>query len=183
MPSKLTSRSLFLSSISLAACSSGPSKPDAFCGPGAGVADTIDATGTGFAMTFGMFKAGANNDCPDHSAPNITSLTIESKQTVGVGLFTLCIPRPDRLPGGQALGTDVKIVDLTGAASSCTFLVDPAGMATGTVSTTGECSNGSAAAGFAMTIDGTIGLERTCGATTDKVTATLSGTVAVLPMP
>jgi hypothetical protein len=142
--------------------------------------ETVDAVAGSVTLTYGGLAAGANNDCPDPMAPaGVVSLTIESMQTNGTGLLTLCIKRPDKLAAGLALGTDVKVVDITGSGGGCSFLQDTATPATGTAKSAGECKNGSDAAGFALTLDGTISLSRTCGSTTDKVSATIAGTVAV----
>jgi hypothetical protein len=168
--------------VGLAACSSGPAKPDAYCGPGGAGATGLVAAGTGFTMTFGNLVASANNDCPDPMAPaGVVSLTIEGTQTDGTGLVTLCVQRPDQLAGGLTLGTQVKLVDATGSSSGCTFLIDQGTPPSGTVSGTGVCHDGSASAGFALVVEGTVQLKRTCGATMDSVSATLQGTIAVAP--
>jgi hypothetical protein len=142
-------------------------------------------TGTGFTITYGTFQSSAAGDCRDPSAPpGVIALTIESKQIDDpAGLLTLCIGRPDLLPGGLALGTDVQLVDTSGSAGGCTFTLPLATVPTGMASTTGECTNGSAAAGFALTLDGMVQLDRKCGTTTDSITAAISGTVAVALKP
>lgn len=168
-------------SVALAACSSGGNaKPDAYCGTGGASPTGLSATAGAATLTYGNLTGGLNNDCPDAMAPaGVISMTIEGQQQGGSGLITFCIKRPDLLPGGQALGTQVKVVDVTGAGAGCTFILDNAGTPSGTVSSTGECNNGSASTGFALVVDGTVSLSRTCGTTTDTITATLSGTVAV----
>jgi hypothetical protein len=182
---KLKQRSAFLSVTSallVGGCSSGPAKPDAFCGPGGASTSGLVASGTGFTLTFGNLTAGANNDCPDPAAPaGVVSLTIFAHQTDGTGLVTLCVKRPDKLAGGLALDTDVEVVDANGTAGGCTFSIDRTTPPTGTASSTGECNGGTGQAGFALTVDGTMQLTRTCGATMDSVAATFQGTVAVAP--
>lgn len=162
-------------------CGQNHAAPDAFCGTGGAGAATLVATASGATMTYGRLRAGANNDCPDAGAPmGVVSLTIAGVQTDGTGLFTICVPRPDLLASQTlALGTQVTLVDETATAASCTYKVDRATMPTGTISATGECGNGIAPAGFALTVAATVALKRTCGATIDSVSATLAGTVAV----
>jgi len=115
-------------------------------------------------------------------------MTILGHQTdntqLGVGLITLCIARPDLLANqAQMLGIDagapVRLVDVSGDANNCSFSVDKTQPATGTASSSGLCGNGSDAAGFALTIDGSLSLTRTCGTTVDSVQITLHGRVAV----
>ncbi len=162
----------------LAACSSGPAKPDAYCGTG-GAPTSVVVAGTGFSLMYDNLSASANNDCPDPMAPKgVVSLTIEVPAG-SAQFFTLCVQRPDLLAGGQPLGTAVKVVDVTGTSNGCSFVPDSAVAPTGTATASGICNNGTSHAGFALTLDGTIQLKRTCGATVDSVSATLSGTVAV----
>jgi hypothetical protein len=142
--------------------------------------DTIPATFGLSVLTYGSLVAHPNHDCPDPMAPaGVEALTIESVQTDGTGLFTLCIARPDKLAAGLALGTDVKVVDAAGTTAGCSYVQDGSVAPTGTVKGTGVCKNGQDAGGFALDIDGTIGLSSMCGTTAGKVTATVSGTVAI----
>ncbi len=161
-------RSLFLSSISLAACSSGP-----HCGPGDAPTVGIVAMGTGVTLTYGNFTSSPNGDC------GATSITIEGKTADNVGFFTVCVPHPENLPGGLAFGPDANLVDTSGMASSCMFKIDSSMAPTGRISTTGECKNGTSSAGFAMTVTGNALLKPTMCAMTSSVPVTLSGTVAV----
>lgn len=158
------------------------------CGPGGAPAAGLLATGGGATLSYGGLRAGLNGDCPATGAPaGVTSLTIAG--TGSEGFITLCVSRPDLLASEpQAVALDVpgsnaaaRLVDLVGAASSCTFKIDPAQPATGTVSSTGLCGNGADAAGFALVVDATLALTRTCGTTIDSVPVTLRGRVAVLP--
>ncbi|CAN5390464.1 hypothetical protein BH11MYX1_BH11MYX1_01720 [soil metagenome] len=133
-------------------------------------------------LNFGGLASGANNDCPDASAPaGVVSLTVTGTQSDGLGGFvTLCIPRPDQLAAEGALGTAVKIVDLTGTDSAgCTYTYDMFHPPTGTVKGVGVCANGEDPAGYGLVFDGFIGLKRTCAGTTDSVSVGISGAVAV----
>jgi hypothetical protein len=158
------------------------------CGPGGAPDVGLIATGGGATLTYGGLSAGLNGDCPATDAPSgVTSLTIAG--TGAQGFVTLCVSRPDLLARQpQALALDVpgsaaqaRIVDVTGTADSCTFRIDATQPASGTVSSTGLCGNGSDAAGFALVVDATLSLTRTCGATVDSVAVTLRGRVAVSP--
>jgi len=155
------------------------------CGPGGAPGAGAVASATGVALTFGSFVAGANNDCPAAGAPaGVVSLTIHGTQSDGPGQLTLCVSRPDLLTQrSQALGGDasaeVRVVDLEGSSPGCTYTADRATPVTGTASSTGLCGNGSDPAGFALVLDGALALTRTCGATTDGVSVTLRGQVAV----
>jgi hypothetical protein len=156
------------------------------CGPGDAPDVGLVATGGDATLTFGGLRAGPNGDCPASGAPNgLISLTIDG--TGSDGIITLCVSRPDLLASQpQALALDVpgsdapaRIVDLSGTASGCTFQIDSTHPASGTVSSTGLCDNGSDAAGFALVVDAALSLTRTCGATIDSIAVTLRGRVAV----
>ena len=141
------------------------------------------------APCFGGLASGLNNDCPVADAPaGVTSLTIQGRQTDGSGAVTLCISRPDKLAtqtlalGPDAVSSDVRLIDLGGSTSGCTFTQDTTRIPTGTVRAAGLCGNGSDAAGFELIVDGAASLTRTCGATVDTVGVTLVGSVAVHPM-
>jgi hypothetical protein len=185
------SRLRFLSSTSLvlAAGAQVAGCSDDSCGPG-GAPDTgLVATGDAVALTYGHLTSGLNNDCPAGDAPpGVISLTIQGMQTDGTGLVTLCVPRPDRLARQpQALGLDVasaevRLVDISGTANACNLSIDRTQPVTGSATSSGLCGNGSDAAGFALVLDGTVSLKRTCGATTDSLQVALHGRVAVTPM-
>ena len=174
-------RLLCLSSTSLAlvGCS------DDACGPGSAAADGLAVTGTGVAFTYGTMGAGLNNDCPDLISPPPvpTSVTVQGLQTGTTDQhFTICIPRPDtlttqtmQLVHDTNTGLDVRLVDIQGKDASCTFTLGA--NVTGTVKTSGMCGNGADIAGFALTIDATVQLNREC--MSDTIDVQLSGTVAV----
>jgi len=172
-------RLLCLSSISLAGCS------DDTCGPGSAAADGLAATGTGVTLTYGTMTGGLNNDCPDLVSPPPvpTSLTVQGVQTGTTDRrFTICIPRPDTiskqtmpLVHDTNTGTDVRLVDFQGMDATCTYSLGTT--VTGTVKTSGLCGNGADNAGFALTIDATVQLNREC--MSDTIDVQLSGTVAV----
>src|SRR4051794_9686178 len=98
---------------------------DNTCGPG-GAPDTgLIASSDMVTLTYGRLISGLNNDCPAAGAPSgVVSMTIlghqiDNMQSLGVGLITLCIARPDLLARqSQALGIDagapVRVVDLSG---------------------------------------------------------------------
>jgi len=133
-------------------------------------------------LIYGGFASGANNDCPDASAPaGVVSLTVTGTQSDSLGgLITLCIPRPDQLATEGALGTAVKIIDLTGTdTSACTYTYDSFRPPTGTVKGVGVCSNGTDPAGYGLVFDGFVGLKRTCAGTTDSVSVGMRGAIAV----
>src|SRR5213078_1113320 len=182
------SRFLSITSVTtiLGALAAGAGCGDDSCGPGGAPEVGLVATGSGVTMTFGQLTGSLNNDCPDSAAPaGVTSLSIEGTQSDGQGRITLCVGRPDLLArqalalGGNTAGVQVRMVDFAGTANSCTLAVATTGAPSGTASSSGLCGNGSDAAGFALVIDGSLPLTRTCGATVDAVTATLHGRVAV----
>lgn len=183
MRSSLTLPLLCLSSTSLlAGC---PSDGDS-CGPGGAPAEGITASnGSDLTLTYGNLSSLSGNDCPAPDAPTgVISLSIEGSQVGGGGLLTLCIPRPDLLTAGRALGTtasmgELRVIDFSGMANGCTFALDSTMPPTGTGTGAGVCNNGTDPAGFALELTGTINLRRTCGATVDTVALSLAGKVAV----
>lgn len=183
------SRSPYLSSISallglsglLAGCTSD------HCGPEGAPPVGIVAAGTNVSLTYGNLTGGLNNDCPAPDQPSgIVSLTIDGAQDGG-GLHALglCIQRPDKLASGpQNLGpdlptSDIRVIGVGGSAGGCDFKLDKTQPISGTATATGLCGNGADSAGFALVLDGSLSLTRTCGATVDSVAVTLSGRVAV----
>lgn len=183
------SRSSFLSIISVVALASGCSDPD--CGPHGAPAD-LAITGANVALSYGGLFGSPNNDCPDPTAPKgVVSLTVCGELTTapggctgaGGGVLTLCISRPDKLGTPLALGSDVQVIDVSGSDASCSYIADLTVTPSGTAKGAHVCGNGSDKAGFALTIDGQLALQRTCGATVDSVPVTIAGTVAVAGPP
>jgi hypothetical protein len=174
------SRSLFLLATSLLiGCSDDASTT---CGPGGAASDGLTAgNGSDVALVYENVSASANNDCPDPAAPTgVVSLTVNGSQKGGTGLITFCIPRPDNLAKGNvSLGSDVKIVDVTGTAGSCMVSKNSTTVPLGTVGSIGLCDNGTNKKGFALVFDGNLVLSRDCGGTVDNVPVQLVGTVAV----
>ncbi len=169
-------------------CGGGHATPDAApCGPGDAPAAGLVASGGQDALTYGQFTGGLNNDCPASGAPmGVISLTISGRQTDtgGGGFATLCVGRPDLLATEPlAVGFDaaaaVRVFELNGQADGCAFTVDRSQPPGGTASASGLCGNGGNAAGFALALDATLTLTRTCGSTVDAVPITLRGRVAV----
>jgi len=177
------SRCLLLISL-LAATGCGD---DATCGTMGAPSAGLTASSAEVTLEFGNLTSLAGNDCSDPAVfPDVVSISLEGGQTNGgQGLFTLCIPRPDLLTSGpRTLGVfnsmaDIRIIDLTGDADGCTFALDSTSPPTGSGSGEGVCDNGNDPAGFAISLDGTISLRRTCGATVDTVDVVLAGRVAV----
>lgn len=184
MRSSPTLPSLCLSSISLVALAGCPSEGDS-CGPDDAPATGITGSNADVMLAYGNLSSLSGNDCPASDAPSgVISLSIEGTQVGGTGLLTFCIPRPDLLSKGRALGTtasmgEIRIVDFSGMANGCTFALDSTMPPTGTATGTGVCKNGTDPAGFALALTGTVNLRRTCGATIDSVALTLAGKVAV----
>ena len=174
-------RLLCLSAISSLALGGAACSDAASCGQSGsnfGLAVSSDQV----SLIYGGFASGANNDCPDATAPaGVVSLTVTGTQSDSLGgLVTLCIPRPDRLANEGALGTAIKIIDLTGTdTAACTYTYDSFHPPTGTVKGVGVCSNGTDPAGYGLVFDGFIGLKRTCAGTTDSVSVGMTGAVAV----
>ena len=157
------------------------------CGPGSASMRGLTVTGPEVTLTYGALTSGLNNDCPASNAPaGVVSLTIFGTQALGGGAITLCISRPDLLAkGSQELGHDaapsaVRIVDLNADADICFYTIDRSKPITGTATASGLCDNGNDPAGFALTLDGTLTLSRTCDNNIDDtVQVTLNGTNAV----
>jgi hypothetical protein len=156
------------------------------CGPGGAPGTGLVASRDAVTLTYGDLGAGRNNDCPASDAPaGVISLTIHGTQTDGSGQLTLCVARPDLLAkqaqalGGDVAGTPVRVIDIAGSATNCSFDLDRSQPVTGTATSSGLCGNGTDPAGFALVIDGALSLTRTCGATVDSLSVTLRGRVAV----
>jgi hypothetical protein len=185
MHPSFTSPLRFLSSTSLLVLLGGcPSDGDS-CGVEGAPASGLTAATTDVNLTYGNLSSLSGNDCPAADAPSgVVSLSIEGTQTDGTGLITFCIPRPDLLADGRALGTtqsmgEIRVIDFSGTANNCTFAHNSAMPPTGTATATGICDNGTNAAGFALTFDGTVNVRRTCGADVTNLTLQLTGKVAI----
>ncbi|MCA9677109.1 MAG: hypothetical protein KC464_18935, partial [Myxococcales bacterium] len=169
---------------------------DAACGAGDAPAQGVTATAGDTTVTYGAFQAAANNDCRTASPPaGVVSLTVFGGQAdpAGAAFVTLCLPRPDLLADGStvALSGDVQpvpddarvqVIDVQAALpGDCAWTIGDAAP-TGTATFEGFCDQGVAAAGFALTLDGTVTVDETCagGAATPRQ-VTLAGRVAVAP--
>ena len=185
-PSPSSTRTLAIAGLAAAAAPLGAGGCGDDCGPDGAPSAGLVASSDTVALTYGNLTSLLGNDCPDPAAPEgVISLSIEGRQTTGIGLVTFCIPRPDLLlEGDRTLGTatsnaDVRIIDVSGMADNCTFTFDSTRLPTGAAQATGVCANGDSPDGFALSIDGAISLRRTCGATMDTVSVTLRGRVAI----
>ena len=165
-------------SLALAACPGDDGDGD--CGPGAAPPDGLRVFGDGFEARYTMLQAGANNDCPDPNAPaGVISLTIAGIQDgIEPGLITLCVPRPDLFDQATPLGTGALLVDLIASTAGCTIDLTPT-PPVGTARASGLCDDGADPAGFALSVSGTVSVDRLCGGTTDTVSLQLMGDVAV----
>lgn len=153
---------------------------DDACGPAAAAGDGLVVTDGAVELRFHDLAAGANNDCPDPAAPaGVVSLTIAGTQVGGSGAITLCVPRPDLFAEVRGLGTDVRVVDLEADAQECSYHRNTQTAPTGSAHAEGLCADGTDPAGFALVVDGTVALDRTCLASTETVTVTIAGTVSV----
>jgi len=156
------------------------------CGPGGAPATGLVANRDAVTLTYGNLVAGRNNDCPASDAPaGVISLTIHGTQSDGSGQLTLCIARPDLLAkqaqalGGDVAGTPVRVIDIAGTATNCSFDLDRSQPVTGSATASGLCGDGVDPAGFALVLDGALALTRTCGQAVDSLSVTLRGRVAV----
>ena len=85
---------------------------------------------------------------------------------------------PTRLPPDPA--DRAQLIDASATlAAGCTLARDPAAAPAATAAFAGYCAGGADPAGYALTLDGSVGLRRTCPAGPDAVTGTVAGTVAV----
>jgi hypothetical protein len=166
-----------------------PNNSSETCGPGSNASADLEATGSGIATTYSALSSSENHDCVAPNTPaGIVALTIGGMEVGGgVGLVTLCIPRPDLLATQTmglanitSTGSDVQVVDLTGSVTGgCTFALDGSAQVSGTISASGLCGEGSA--GYSLTLNAGMTVDVTCGsgsATSESVT--VSGTVAVV---
>jgi hypothetical protein len=181
----LSSTSVAGTVLGLATATAAAGCGDDSCGPGGAPAVGLVASGSAVTLTYGQLTGSLNNDCPDAAAPaGVVSLSIEGAQSDGQGRITLCVGRPDLLAKqpltlGNTASAQVRVVDFAGTANNCAFAIDATGAPSGTASSSGMCGNGSDAAGFALVLDGSLPLTRTCGTTVDSLSVTLRGRVAV----
>ncbi|HET7502912.1 MAG TPA: hypothetical protein VFK02_17955 [Kofleriaceae bacterium] len=175
-----TSLALLAGALPAAGCG------DDDCGPGGAPASGLVASGDAVMLSYGQLRGRLNGDCPAAGAPDgLISMTISGTQDGGDGFITMCVGRPDLLAtqsqalGNEVAGVEVRMVDVSGSANSCSFMIDRVQPPEGSATSTGLCGNGTDAAGFALVIDGSLSLTRTCGATVDSVRVTLRGRVAV----
>jgi len=145
----------------------------------------LAVTGGPLNLAFGRLIAGANNDCPDASAPRgIVSLTIGGVESGGAGFVTLCVSRPDRLATtelalGASAAAGVRVVDLTASVAGCSYSLDASQPPSGTVRSLGMCADGTDPRGFVLIVDANARFSRTCGTSADTVDVQLQGQVAV----
>lgn len=165
----------FAFAFAFAGCSS-----DDVCGPGDAPAVGLVASSGDVILSYGNLTSGRNHDCTPPDAPaGVISLTLEGTQVGSVAPIVFCVPRPDLLDRGAAIGTDFRIIDVFGGADGCTFMLPLTAMPTGNARVTGYCDNGLNPAGYALTIDAEVELERTCSGVTDLVSFRIVGTTAV----
>ena len=175
--------------VALALASAGCGDDDATCGPGDAPASGLTLTVAGETVSFGSFTASENNDCTDFSS-GVISVSVHGTQAGGAQPLTLCLPRPDLLGATPVAvvpnrnppmaGDRVQLVDVSaGLAGGCAVVLDAAAAPTVTATFTGYCDGGKDPAGYAVALSGDVTLTRTCNGTTDTVTGTLGGQVAV----
>jgi hypothetical protein len=172
--------------LAISGLAAGCSGDDSSCGSPGSAGFGMSVSSDEVNLVYGGFTASANNDCPGVNPPaGVISLTINGAQMSTVpaaGLITLCVPRPDELGAAVQLGTDVKIVEITGMDENCNYTLDSGHIPTGTVQGIGVCANGTDTAGFGLIFNGFIGLRRTCATTTDSVSVGITGNVAIEPI-
>ncbi|HEY0479765.1 MAG TPA: hypothetical protein VGD37_19730 [Kofleriaceae bacterium] len=184
------SLSRFLSTTSLAAAAATAAGAagcggDDSCGPGGAPDIGLIASNPAVTLTYGHLTGGLNGDCPAAGAPaGVISLSIEATQLDGQGRITLCVGRPDllgtsALPLGVDAAAQVRVIDLVGSDTRCSYTIDRSQPVTGTAHASGLCGNGGDPAGFALVTDASLALTRTCGTTVDSTPVLLHGRVAV----
>jgi hypothetical protein len=163
----------------------GDDEPSPECGSGDAPVEALVLAGSGVEVRYGTFIAGPNNDCPDPTDPDApTSLTIVGTQVGGEAPLTLCVRRPDRFTSSPVdLATGAVIEDVAGSAGDCTLELDRSTPATGTLTASGLCLDGVEPSAFALEVAGEVSVIRTCGGIEETLRLTLSGRVAVAPLP
>jgi hypothetical protein len=172
--------------VSLVCALAGCGGDDSACGPTNTSPAGLSVAGSGTNLFFAELMAGANNDCTP-TGSDVISLTIQGTQTDGVGFVTFCIPQPQKLTTGLALGSDVPgdepaaiLEDLVAATTDgCTYSFDPTTGVTGTVRATGICDDGTNAAGFALAVSATLAMTGSGGASCGTLDVQLAGTAKV----
>jgi hypothetical protein len=157
---------------------------DDACGPGDAPELGIVASSSDTTLTYGGMVSGQNNDCTDRSVPDVViSLTLEATQ---VGSTTkkkivFCVPHPDAFRRGVPFGDEFRVINFDGEAGGCTYELASGTQATGTARASGLCDDGANDAGYALTLDGSVTLLRTCPTSTDMIPFEVHGTTAVGP--
>ena len=168
-----------LAAAALAGCSD-----DDACGPGDEEAAGVTALG----VTFGEMTASANNDCPPTNGEHPTAITIQGSQIDPAAdgqYLVFCLPRPELIDDQPVPISDtdrIELVDFFGTdADGCDLRFDrTAEPGNGAVTFSGFCDNGTASAGFALSLSGVLPFTRTCDADPAvPVTAELGGRAAV----
>jgi hypothetical protein len=170
---------ILLAGVSAAGCDGNTE-----CGPGAAPAAGVALTIERGQLDYGDFRSSANNDCTPAGA-EVTSLTIDGVQVGGTSFLTFCVPRPDRMGGAAvALGLSdddvVRLVTVSGASDGCTLSLRRDEPPSATIQFHGYCDAGSHAAGYAISLVGTVEVDVACPSTpAAAATATLAGTAVV----
>ena len=164
---------------------------DQVCGPGAAPMAGIAVTVGGETLTYGGFTSSPNNDCPPPEG-GPTSLTVDGTQVGATSqvppFLTLCLPRPAQI-AAQPISLDddnlVQFANINGElADDCDLVLDRRAAPSGTIEFAGYCGGGQDAAGYAITLSGTVPGTRSCpdgggGTVETPVDIALSGQVAV----
>jgi hypothetical protein len=181
--SRFPSRTSALLLIAVAAC--GGDDDGTVCGAGDAPAEALVLSGAGVEVRYGAFVAGPNNDCPDPDDPTPpTSLTIVGTQIGTAFPLTLCVRRPDDFAGAEVdLATGAVIEDVGATVGDCSLRLDRATPATGTLGAGGLCLSGDEPSAFALEVSGEVSVIRTCAGVEESLRLTLSGRVAVQPLP
>lgn len=159
--------------VLVAACGGG----DEDCGPGE-VTGQLVGTVDGTELRYGEVTASPNNDCSVAGAP--VSLTLEARQEGTGRLLVFCLPRPDQLEGSIDLGDDrLQLIDLFADADDCLLSLDRGRAATGQLGFAGVCANGTDPAGFALSIDASIPVVRSCPEGDDELVVDFTGEAPV----
>ena len=157
------------------------------CGPDGAFDFGLVLSDASTQLAFGNLRSGANNDCPDPSAPaGVISLTVRGSLMDGSGLLTLCLPRPDLmntqtvpLVGATGALPGMRIIDLNVIDAGCIYRLETGRPPVGTAKTNGLCKNGTDKAGYALVIDGNVSLSKTCETSTTSVALSFAGEGAV----